>query len=222
LSAGFGGRVGTATHDRDRDVLARGRGEFLDIESRSGLVIAEEQVPGLLVRLDPLALQGRRQVEHHHVRLVMSENGGTTCRRTASAQVSRRALIRVPSALAHSDMAWLLVYSEDERSAMNPHGRAVVRLDVGAKKDRFCRRVGGEARCPETASRRLSSAQALGKSTYRREMHPAFSPFRQLIEVANIFSHHPRLALKSLTLSARRTVRNCFANLVLSHPSRWV
>jgi hypothetical protein len=61
-------RVRPAAHDRDGegDVLARGHSEFLEVEGRSGLVIAEEQVPGLFVRLDALALQGRRQVEHHH------------------------------------------------------------------------------------------------------------------------------------------------------------
>lgn len=49
---------------------------LLDVEGRSGFVIAEEQVPGLLVRLYSFALRGRRQVEHHHVRLVMGEDGG--------------------------------------------------------------------------------------------------------------------------------------------------
>src|SRR5262249_41737447 len=59
------GRVGTAAHDRDRegDVLARRHSELFDVESRSGLVIAEKQAPGLFVRLDPPALQRRRQVE---------------------------------------------------------------------------------------------------------------------------------------------------------------
>jgi hypothetical protein len=33
----------------------------LDVEGRSRLVIAEKQIPGLFVRLDPLALQRRRQ-----------------------------------------------------------------------------------------------------------------------------------------------------------------
>jgi hypothetical protein len=71
-------RVWTAIHDRGRkrDVFARGHGEFLDVKGRSELVIAEEQVPGLFVGLDALTLQGRWQVEHHHVRLVMSEDGG--------------------------------------------------------------------------------------------------------------------------------------------------
>src|SRR5690348_4035803 len=68
------GRVGTAAHDRDRerDVLARRHGKLLDVEGRSGLVIAEEQVPGLFVCLNPLTLQGRRQIEHHHIWLMMS------------------------------------------------------------------------------------------------------------------------------------------------------
>src|SRR5919197_1298561 len=57
-------------------VLVRRHSELLDVEGRSALVIAEKQAPGLFVRLDPLALQRRRQVEHHHVRLVMSEDGG--------------------------------------------------------------------------------------------------------------------------------------------------
>ncbi len=54
------GRIGTAAHDRDSkgDILAGGHGQLLDVESGSGLVIAEEQVPGLLIRLYPFALQG--------------------------------------------------------------------------------------------------------------------------------------------------------------------
>ena len=49
--------------------------------------------------------------------------------------------------------------------------------------------------CPEQPRARLSSALTLGlKSAYRREMHLAFGPSRQVIEVANIFSalraHH--------------------------------
>src|SRR5579859_6719046 len=71
-------RTWTAVHDRDRkrDVCARGHREFLNVKRRSGIVVAEEQVPGLFVGLDALTLEGRRQVEHHHVPLVMCEDGG--------------------------------------------------------------------------------------------------------------------------------------------------
>src|SRR6266446_7755670 len=71
-------RVGPAAHDGncEGDVLTRRHGELLEVECRSWLVIAEEQVPCLFVRLDPLALQGRRQVEHHDVWLVISEDSG--------------------------------------------------------------------------------------------------------------------------------------------------
>jgi hypothetical protein len=64
-------------HDcyRESDILACGDGKFLDIEGRSGLVITEEQVPGVFVCLNPFALQRGRQVEHHHIRLVMGEDG---------------------------------------------------------------------------------------------------------------------------------------------------
>src|SRR5262249_33237016 len=67
-----------AMHDRDceGDVPARRHRELLDVEGRSGLVIAEKQTPGLFVRLDALALEGRGQVEPHHVRLVVSKDGG--------------------------------------------------------------------------------------------------------------------------------------------------
>src|SRR5579864_9025293 len=52
-------RVGTAAHDcrREGDVLPRGYRELLDVEGRSRPVIAEEQVPGLFVGLDPLWLR---------------------------------------------------------------------------------------------------------------------------------------------------------------------
>jgi hypothetical protein len=43
-------------------------------KARSGLMIAEEQVPGPFVRLDPLALEGRRQVEHHDILIMMGKN----------------------------------------------------------------------------------------------------------------------------------------------------
>jgi hypothetical protein len=56
---------------------------------------------------------------------------------------------------------------------------------------------------------RLSSALALGlKSTYRREMHLAFCPSRQIVEVGKIYSTppsertiNPRLELESLALA---------------------
>jgi hypothetical protein len=72
------------------------------------------------------------------------------------AQVSRKALIRVSSVLACSDMASaLLVHSEDEQKGMNPT-RAIARRGRGVKKHRptgrFCRGVGGEAWRPESAS----------------------------------------------------------------------
>lgn len=51
-------------HDRRRkgDVLICSHGEFLDVEHRRGLVLAEKRVPGLFGGLDALALQGWRQV----------------------------------------------------------------------------------------------------------------------------------------------------------------
>jgi predicted kinase len=72
------------------------------------------------------------------------------------AQVSRKALIRVSSVLACSDMASaLLVHSEDEQKGMNPT-RAIARRGRGVKKHRptgrFCRGGGGGAWRPETAS----------------------------------------------------------------------
>src|SRR6185312_16872483 len=68
----------TTAHDcqREGDVLSRGDGKVLDVEARSRLVIAEHETPSLFVCLDAFALQRRRQVEHDHVRRVMSENGG--------------------------------------------------------------------------------------------------------------------------------------------------
>jgi hypothetical protein len=42
------------------DVLASGHGEFLDVEGRPGLVVAEEQIPGPFVRASiPLHCSGR-------------------------------------------------------------------------------------------------------------------------------------------------------------------
>ena len=37
-------------------------------------MIAEEQIPGPFLRLDPLALEGRRQVEHHDILIMMGKN----------------------------------------------------------------------------------------------------------------------------------------------------
>jgi hypothetical protein len=39
-------------------------------------VITEKQIPSLFIRLDAPALQRCGQVEHHHVRLVVSKDGG--------------------------------------------------------------------------------------------------------------------------------------------------
>ncbi len=61
--------------------------------------------------------------------------------------------------------------------------------------------------CPEQPRARLSSALTLGlKSAYRREMHLAFGPSRQVIEVANIFSalrahHKPTFSVQIAKLS---------------------
>jgi hypothetical protein len=43
--------VRSAPHDGDRegDVRARGNGEFPKVESRTGLVVTEKQIPGLFV-----------------------------------------------------------------------------------------------------------------------------------------------------------------------------
>ena len=72
------GRVRTAPHDGDRegDVRARGNGEFSKVKSRTRLVVTEKQLPGLFVGFDAPALKWRRQVEHHHVPLVVRKNGG--------------------------------------------------------------------------------------------------------------------------------------------------
>ena len=72
------GRVGSAPHDGDRegDVSARGNGEFSKVEGRTRLVVTEKQIPGLFVGFDAPALEWRRQVEHHHVPLVVRKNGG--------------------------------------------------------------------------------------------------------------------------------------------------
>ena len=39
-------------------------------------MVTEKQIPGLFLSFDPPALKWRRQVEHHHVRLVVCKNGG--------------------------------------------------------------------------------------------------------------------------------------------------
>src|SRR2546426_11001019 len=72
------GRVGSAPHDGDRegDVTARGNGEFSKVEGRTRLVETEKQIPGLFVGFDAPALKWRRQVEHHHLPLVVRKNGG--------------------------------------------------------------------------------------------------------------------------------------------------
>src|SRR6266700_4184743 len=100
---------------------------------------------------------------------------GRSWRRTASAQVSRRALIRVSSVLACSDMALDPLCTEDEQKGMNPT-RARGRATLTRKRRRTARRtasVGGEAASRNgVASDLISSALALGlKSTLRRETH---------------------------------------------------
>jgi hypothetical protein len=72
------GQVRSAPHDGDRksDVCARGNGEFPKVEGRTGLVVTEKQIPGLFVGFDAPALKWRRQVEHHHVPLMVRKNGG--------------------------------------------------------------------------------------------------------------------------------------------------
>jgi len=94
------GRVRSAPQDGDRegDVSACGNGEFSKVEGRTRLVVTEKQIPGLFVGFDAPALEWRRQVEHHYVPVVVHK--------TASAQPSRRALIRASSALACSAMVW--------------------------------------------------------------------------------------------------------------------
>src|SRR5947207_2846713 len=78
LVPGVAGRVGSAPHDGggERDVRACGNGEFPKVEGRTGLVVTEKQIPGLFVCFDTVALQWWRQVEHHHVPLVVCEDGG--------------------------------------------------------------------------------------------------------------------------------------------------
>ena len=68
---------GAAPHDGDResDVRACGNGEFPKVEGRTGLMVTEKQIPGLFVGFDAPALKWRRQVEHHHVPLVVRKNG---------------------------------------------------------------------------------------------------------------------------------------------------
>ena len=39
-------------------------------------MVTEKQIPGLFVGFDAPALKWRRQVEHHHVLVVVRENGG--------------------------------------------------------------------------------------------------------------------------------------------------
>ena len=120
-------------------VLAGGHRELPDVEGRSGLVIPEEQVPGLFVRLDPLALQGRRQVEHHHVRLVMSEDG----RNIVPADRVRPGFEKGldPALFGVGVFRYgfgSFVRSEDERRGINPtraRGRAT-NFDVGGEEGR--------------------------------------------------------------------------------------
>jgi hypothetical protein len=78
LVYGIAGRVRAAPHngDREGDVRARGNGEFPKVEGRTGLVVTEKQIPGLFVGFDAPALKWRRQIEHHHVPLVVRKNGG--------------------------------------------------------------------------------------------------------------------------------------------------
>ena len=57
-------------------VRGRGNGEFSKVEGRTGLTVTEKQIPGLFVGFDAPALKWRRQVEHHHILVVVRKNGG--------------------------------------------------------------------------------------------------------------------------------------------------
>ena len=120
----------------------------MDVEGRSGLVIAEHQVPGQFVRLDPLALQRRRQVEHHHVRLVMSENGGYIVPADRVRPCFEKGFDPVLFGIGVFRHGFgSFVHSEDEQRGMNPTGGAVVRPGRGERR-RTARKtpsVGGEA-----------------------------------------------------------------------------
>jgi hypothetical protein len=73
----------------------------------------------------------------------------------------------------------------------------------------------------ETAPRPISSAPALGlKSTYRREVHLAFCPSRQLIEVANIFSALRAHHVATFPLRNRKTTKITRANRSNGHHQR--
>src|SRR5580704_10569843 len=78
LVSRVGGRIGTATHNDSckSDVMAGSHGKLFNVERCSRLMAAKHQFPSLFVSLNPLALQGRRKVEHHDIRRVMSEDGG--------------------------------------------------------------------------------------------------------------------------------------------------
>jgi hypothetical protein len=101
---------------------------------------------GLLVRVNPLALQRWRQVEHYHyhIRLVMSENGGNVV--PADRVRPRFEKGFEPGLLASSDMASVPLHSEDEQRSIDP--------DTSART--------------EGAPRPIYSAVTAGlKSTYR-------------------------------------------------------
>ena len=110
-------------HDRGRKgyVLARGHGEFLDVKRRSGLVIAEEQVPGLFVASIPLHCSGGGRVEHQHVRLVMSEDGAKIMPADRARPVFEKGLdadLFCVDGFRHGFDSFVSL--EDERTGVNP------------------------------------------------------------------------------------------------------
>jgi hypothetical protein len=78
LVLGATGRIGSTPHDGycEGDLRARSYGEFSEVEGCAGFVVAKKQVPRLGVRFDASALKRRRQIEHHHVSIMMREDRG--------------------------------------------------------------------------------------------------------------------------------------------------
>jgi hypothetical protein len=72
------GRVRSAPHDGNREghVRACGNGELPKVEGRTRLMVTEKQIPRLFVGFETAALEWRWQVKHHHVSLVVCEDGG--------------------------------------------------------------------------------------------------------------------------------------------------
>ena len=87
FTAGF--RSGTAHECGDEgNILPGGDRHLLDVENHRIVRPREKQVPGRSVRVDPLRLQRRWNVEHQHVRRVVTQNSVHSLRRTALAQFS--------------------------------------------------------------------------------------------------------------------------------------